>query len=158
MPKVTDEILFSAARHAFGPYEYLFRGWYHIFSNHELTEEEKRKYEDEALSAEAEEERVLTSPSEIEARIQELEKNIEDVRLEIEKINQSIDILKEGVPQILWNEFRAAVRSMNDSSVTVGESEGSVMNEFKAKVDEINRLHGEVEFALASLQAKKEDR
>ena len=120
--------------------------------------EPEQEVEQEALSAEAEEERVLTSPSEIEARIQELEKNIEDVRLEIEKINQSIDILKEGVPQILWNEFRAAVRSMNDSSVTVGESEGSVMNEFKAKVDEINRLHGEVEFALASLQAKKEDR
>ena len=53
MPKVTYERLFAAARHAFGPYEYLFRGWYHIFSNHELTEEEKRKYEDEALSAEA---------------------------------------------------------------------------------------------------------
>ena len=53
MAKVTDERLFAAARHAFGPYEYLFRGWYHIFSNHELTEAEKNKYEEEALSVEA---------------------------------------------------------------------------------------------------------
>ena len=53
MLKVTDERLLAAARHAFGPYEYLFRGWYHIFSNHELTDKEKKEYENEALSVEA---------------------------------------------------------------------------------------------------------
>ena len=119
--------------------------------------EPEEKVETKPVPSELEEERVLASPSEIEARIAELEKSIEDIRLEIAKVDQSIEILKEGIPTMLWNEFRASVRSMNESSVTVGESEGSVMNEFKAKIDEINRLHGEVEIAVATLQARKED-
>ena len=50
--RVTDERLFKAAEHAFGPYHYVFRGWYHIFSNMELTEQEKNTFEEEAKAAE----------------------------------------------------------------------------------------------------------
>lgn len=52
MKEISDEKIFNAAKHAFGPYFYNIRGWYNIFSNHPLTEEEIKEREEEALSVE----------------------------------------------------------------------------------------------------------
>ena len=104
-------------------------------------------------------ENIPSTPDELDARIKELQENTEALLKEIEETEKQIRELRGKMPEALYQELLAAVAAMNESSVTIGKSEGDVMAEFSERVASVNRLYGELDYELAALKSSgKEDR